>query len=297
MAGTLLVSLDCEGKWGFADDPKILADTRISNASLVEAYDFLLRLFAKDDLRVTFAVVGLFVAGRELAETYIRDAHDDDVLRQWLRVPDTAMMSNDTEGWFFEALPVKVFSAGQHELASHGYSHLPFGYPAISESIARRELHAMHELSRERGWEIESMVFPRNVVAHEAVLGEYGIRRYRRSTEAVSLSERLQALAGEFRTNVESDPVVAGENWVSAGQFLNWRSGVRRLVPSAITVSRWRSILTHAVETSGCAHVWFHPHNLVTGHRQRELVTEVLSCAGELVRRGDLVSRTFREVA
>jgi len=296
MTGTLLVSLDCEGKWGFADDPKILADRRISNASLVEAYEFLLRLFAKDDLRVTFAVVGLFVAGRELAETYIRNAHDDDVRRQWLRVPKMAMMRSDVEGWFFEELPVKVFSAGQHELASHGYSHVPFGYPAITESTARCELHAMHEFSRERGWEIESMVFPRNIVAHEAVLGEYGIRRYRRSTEAVSLSERVQALVGEFRTNMESDPLVAGENWVSAGQFLNWRSGVRRLVPSAITVSRWRSILTHAVETGGCAHVWFHPHNLVTGHRQRELVTEVLSCAGEFVRSGDLVSRTFREV-
>jgi hypothetical protein len=42
--------------------------------------------------------------------------------------------------------------------------------------------------------------------------------------------------------------------------------------------------------------LWFHPHNLITGTAQRELVTNVLELAGASVRSGDLYSTTFSEV-
>ena len=297
MTGSLLISLDCEGKWGFADDPRILDDDTISDASLRDAYDFLFRSLDDNGLCATFAVVGLFVAGRDRTEHHVRSVADDPTHRRWLAVPRAALESGRTGGWFFEDLPARVLASGRHELASHGYSHLPFDFPGVDQAVARRELQSMHEVSVESRWGIESMVYPRNAVAHTELLAEHGIRRYRSSIEPVTLPERVRSLVGEFYVHAAADPGAGGDGQVSPGRLVNWRSGPRRVVPFPVTLRRWRGIMSHAAASGGCAHLWFHPHNLVTGHRQRELVGAILASAGGFVRRGELRSLTFRDAA
>jgi hypothetical protein len=103
-------------------------------------------------------------------------------------------------------------------------------------------------------------------------------------------------LVSEFNVFAQSDDSPPSNNTVSAGRFLNWRSGPRRLVPTRMTVRRWKSILNDAVAHNRCAHLWFHPHNLITGTAQRELVTNILELAGASVKRGDLNSTTFTEI-
>jgi len=297
MTGSLLISLDCEGKWGWADDPRIVDDTAIHDGSLRDAYDFLFRTLDEHGLRATFAVVGLFVAGRERTEDFVRSVDDDPVYRRWLVAPRTALGTGRTGGWFLEDLPARVLASGRHELASHGYSHLPFDFRGVDEPTARRELRAMQAASDESGWDIDSMVYPRNAVARPELLAEHGIRRYRSSIEPVTLPERVRSVVGEFNVRTVSDPVAGADDLVSPGRFVNWRSGARRAVPPAVTVRRWRGIMSHAATSGGCAHLWFHPHNLVTGHRQRELVGAILASAGGFVRRGELRSLTFGEAA
>lgn len=297
MSGTLLISLDCEGKWGFADDPTILDDELICDERLRSAYDFLFRSLEENGLRATFAVVGLFVAGRERTQQHVRSLADEPAYRRWLDVPRTALASGRTDGWFFEDLPTKVISSGRHELASHGYSHLPFDWPGVDQAIARVELRSMQAASNESGWGVDSMVYPRNAVAHSELLAEHGIRRHRSSVEPVTLAERLRSLVGEFNVHPASDPLAGTADRVSPGRLVNWRSGPRRIVPYSVTLRRWRGIMSHAATSGGCAHLWFHPHNLATGHRQRELIGAIFESAGEFVRRGELQSRTFRETA
>jgi len=154
----------------------------------------------------------------------------------------------------------------------------------------------MQSLSNEHSWGIESMVYPRNDVAHTEILREYGIRRHRTSTEPVSLSERMRGLVGEFNLKTTSDPTPGASGEISPGRFLNWRAGPRRLVPAKVTALRWRRVCEHAVRSGGCAHVWFHPHNVVTGHHQRGLVEEVLKISGDFVRRNELKPLTFKDV-
>ena len=295
MTGSLLISLDCEGKWGWADDPRIVDDTAIRDGSLREAYDFLFRTLDEHGLRATFATVGLFVAGRERTEEFVRSVADDPAYRRWLVAPRTALGSGRTEGWFLEDLPARVLASDRHELASHGFSHLPFDFPGVDEPTAHRELRAMQDASNESGWGIESMVYPRNAVAYSGLLPGYGIRRHRRSVEPVTFTERLRSVVGEFNVRAVSDQFAGADDLVSPGRFVNWRSGPRRAVPPAVTVRRWRGIMSHAAASGGCAHLWFHPHNLVTGHRQRELVGAILASAGQFVHRGELRSLTFRE--
>ena len=296
MTGNVLISLDCEGKWGFADDQRVVDDTTICDSSLRKAYDSLFRLLDEHGLRATFAVVGLFAAGRERAEQFIQEVGEEPGYRRWLKVPSLAMSSGQVEGWFFEDLPRRVAATGRHEIASHGYSHLPFTFPETSAATAHHELGMMQSTSSEFKWGIESMVYPRNDVAYRELLGQYGIRRHRTSTEPVTFFQRLQALAGESNVWATSDPTAGRDGFISPGRFLNWRRGPRRIVPSAITQLRWRNICSHAAKSGGCAHLWFHPHNLVTGHRQNELVSSVLAIAGEFVQRSELHPITFKDV-
>jgi hypothetical protein len=296
MTGSLLISLDCEGKWGFADDPSIIDSEAIVDRNLRDAYDFLFRSLDHHQLRATFAVVGLFAAGRERAEHHIQSVGEEPGYRRWLEVPRRAMSIGRTEGWFFEELPQKVIASGRHELASHGYSHIPFGFPGASRETARHELGEMQSISNEHSWGIDSMVYPRNDVAHTEILREYGILRHRTSTEPVSFYERMRGLVGEFNVGTTSDPTPGASGAISPGRFLNWRAGPRRLVPAKVTALRWRRICEHAMRSGGCAHIWFHPHNVVTGRHQRELVEEVLKISGDFVRRDELKTLTFKDV-
>ena len=298
MTGSLIISLDCEGKWGMADDPAIVNDEKITLVGLRSAYELILRTFEKNGIAGTFAVVGLYVAGEQATRDFIRAQSESAVYSNWLRFPVTALESRRTSGWFFEDLPKWIASAGVHELASHGFSHLPFTSPGFSDAIAHLELSLMRGLASAEGWDIESMVFPRNLIAHSDLLKTYGIQRFRvarRQTTPHWLS-RIAALVDEFNVLKMDEDQPGDARVVPAGHFLNWRSGARRLVPSSFTLARWRHILKCAEQSGGVAHLWTHPHNLITGRGQADLFVRAMQEAGRYVREGRLTSVTFRDL-
>lgn len=295
MPGTLLISLDCEGKWGMADDPRMLDAHPITDESLRWAYSQLFSLLEENELRATFAVVGLFVAGQASARAYLREAASIPASSYWMKIPTMALESRASDGWFYEDLPRLVGQSGQHELASHGFSHIPFLSRGFTEGLAHSELAAMQRLSEERSWETQSMVFPRNQVAFTDLLGQYGIKRYRASRDGDGLAYRIKSLLSEFNLRARSQ-YSESRQVVPAGYFVNWRSGARLVVPPSVTTLRWKRILQHATITEQCAHLWFHPHNLITGKHQIALVGEMFRMAGDAVRRGHLQSLQFRDL-
>ena len=82
-------------------------------------------------------------------------------------------------------------------------------------------------------------------------------------------------------------PLVSDMVAVPPGYFLNWRSGARRLVPRWATRWRWRSIIEDAVNNDRVAHVWLHPHNIITSPETLELLDFLLV---EVVQRGGAVA-------
>lgn len=293
MPGTLLISLDCEGKWGMADDARVVSDQVLTHRSLVSTYERLLETLEKNELSATFAVVGLFVAGPDEATSHVSRALGDPLRTHWLKHARQALAQGSNDGWFLEELPNMLDRSGRHELASHGYSHLPFTIQGFTREHALEELTLMRDLVDRRSWSISSMVFPRNGIAHTSLLPEFGIDRYRNSPENDSFIARVRSLLSEYNVcaSAEGLPIVAER--VAGGRFLNWRRGARRMVPAQLTLSRWQQILEKASAGGRCAHMWFHPHNLITGYKQWDLVERVLGAAGKYVQDGRLVSRTF----
>jgi len=279
-----------------ADDPAIVNDERITLARLRTAYELILRTFEENRIAGTFAVVGLYVAGEQATRDFIRAQSQSEIYSRWLQTPAKSIEDGRTSGWFFEDLPKWITSTGVHELASHGYSHLPFTSPGFSDVTAHLELASMRGLASAEGWNIESMVFPRNLIAHSDLLETYGIRRFRMGlnrTRPYRLS-RIAALADEFNVLKMDQCRPNDAREVPAGHFLNWRSGARRLVPSSVTLARWRHVLVSAEHSGGVAHLWTHPHNLITGKDQADLFVCAMQEAGRYVREGRLASVTFR---
>jgi hypothetical protein len=70
---------------------------------------------------------------------------------------------------------------------------------------------------------------------------------------------------------------------------------MRSLVPVAVTIQRWKSLLRSAAAQGGYVHMWFHPHNLITAPAMKVAFAEIMREVGRMVRTGDLVNLTMAQ--
>lgn len=291
MPGSFIVSLDCEGKWGMAD--KIGPEHGfITEASLTEAYARLLAAFGRHGVPATFAFVGAFVldeAGRRRHRDLFRDIPYEG--RNWLRNYRLAEAAGALDGWFCPAA-LDMALEGGHEIASHGFSHVPFDDPATPDADLAADIEAAVEVGRARGVPPRTFVYPRNRVGRTRLLAANGFGAYR--TLLPGRGQILKLLR-EFNVLERSQPdgtVRDGLLEIPAGYFLNWRQGIRRRVPRAVTRARWSSVLGHAARTGGVAHLWLHPHNIISAPETLGVLDRILGRAARLRDAGDLLIET-----
>jgi len=164
-----------------------------------------------------------------------------------------------------------VVSGGQHEIGSHGFRHLSFDEARTPSADAQRELDAVAWLWARKGLKARTLVYPRNQVGYLRLLKPSGYIGYRdRLPAKAALVGKLRALAREANIfsrsqehsrHPDPDMPVA----IPPGFFLNWRFGIRRRIPAAVTLTRWKRILDHAAESGGVALVWTRSHNFIDG--------------------------------
>lgn len=165
MTGSAIISLDCEGRWGVADHltPEVAAG--LTDERLRAAYRKITDLFDNFDLSATFAFVELFTrsASRETAQLVRHLAEE----LPYLASAALGLAAGE-EGWVGE-WALEMASGGRHEIAFHGTTHVP--WTDLTREQARREMELARPEYR------QTMVFPRNRVAHLDVLAEFGCRR------------------------------------------------------------------------------------------------------------------------
>lgn len=253
MTGTAIISLDCEGRWGVADHLTPDTAAGLTDARLRAAYRAVTDLFAAYDISATFAFVELYTrpASRETTALVREFAQE---LPYLARAAEG--LAAGEEGWVGD-WAFELAAQGSHEIAFHGLTHVP--WTTLTRDQARRELEMTPPEHR------RTMVYPRNDIAHVDLLAEYGCKAYRGHR---SFASRARSLLSEFDLGTPSQPMPA----VSAGRavelpsgvFVNWRSGPRKLVPTAVTRRRARNLLRDAARTGGVAHFWLHPENIAT---------------------------------
>jgi peptidoglycan/xylan/chitin deacetylase (PgdA/CDA1 family) len=297
---SFIVSLDCEGKWGMADALKPYHHRFLVDRALAEVYDRLVALFARYDLPATFAYVMAFTLTpeqrREFAALSDRGESGDD---PWLRHFWADQEAGRTQGWFQPHALDAVKEDGRHEIACHSFCHRPMGEESLSPELAATELAAAARVASMKSADPRTFIFPRNEVGHLPLLRDAGYIGYReRLSRGAGAAARLLRLTEEFniwpRRQPAAPPRDDGMVAIPPGYFLNWRFGSRRRVPRAVTIARWKSLLDRTARHGGVAHLWLHPHNLVTGPETALSLEAVLAHAARLREQGRLKVQTQR---
>jgi hypothetical protein len=250
------------------------------------------------NIAASFGVVGLFTRDLQAFRDFDSRFGYLPAYQEWFRNARTAFDNRILDGWFYPTLIDDIQSFAIHEVSSHSYSHLPFHNDCVTAEIVGFELQTMRDYLNEKGLNLETLIFPRNQVAFLDVLASLGIRGYRNGVQKGEKSEsKVHSLLNELNIFLKSDlptqPTVPSR--VPSGHFLNWRSGPRLVVPPMVTVARFEHLLDHAEASGGVAHMWLHPHNLITGKQQLELLNRVLKSVSIRQKRGSLSVLTMGE--
>lgn len=282
MPGKFILSLDCEGKWGVADvlDKRHRRD--LCTERLSWAYRAILKVLEEYRLPATFAFVGAFTQSpRDFASIRPRIEALGGAAQAYLAPALRDIDDSGGAGWHGPDLLSNVLdSRVGHEIALHGVTHVP--WTSLDETGAAAEMALFRDLQGPIR-ESRTFVYPRNLVAHVDVLARHGFAGYR---TARSGRWRFRSLMSEFNLFAKpQDPLPSREIVnIPAGFFLNWRSGLRRLVPPAVTTLRARRLLRAAANTGGIVHYWLHPENVASAPSTLQLLAAL---AGEVARARD----------
>ena len=293
-----ILSFDCEGKWGMADDPAMATNNPIGDDSLVKAYARIFEILDKYEIPATFALVGLF-AGKY--EEYLESR--DQLLeskphKNWLQIPEQSFAAGVMDGWFYPELAENIRSKGMHEIASHSYSHLPLNNSDVAEESFLTELNLVRQWQERNSVELSTFIFPRNQIQYQKALNEFDYLGYRQcDLQNAAYANRIKILQDECNIRKKSDAhsVLAEPIAIPSGTFLNWRHGPRRVIPEQLTLKRWSNVLRHAVASGGVAHLWLHPHNLVTAKGQDHLFEQAVSMVATMHQSEQIVPVTQKQ--
>ncbi|MXP13328.1 polysaccharide deacetylase family protein [Altererythrobacter confluentis] len=280
MTARFILSLDCEGKWGVADHLGADLHRSLNDAGLRLAYRQIIELLDEYSLPATFAFVGCFAEETQSLHRLMPElAHLGSKAADYLGPAIHDMTEGSREGWHGAWAVEQVAQAPTlHEIALHGVTHVP--WTDLDRKGAYREMALLAQMETPVR-HARTFIYPRNKIAHQDVLEASGILGYRLSPPDRS---RLSSLTSEFdiwsRPDADSpasDVIVP----IPAGFFVNWQSGLRRLVPNNISLLRARRLLDAAERTGGVVHYWLHPENIATAPATLGLLRSILEVVAE----------------
>jgi len=267
-----------------ADDPAMVTNNPIGYDSLVKAYARIFEILERYKVPATFALVGLFAGGFEEYVESRNQLLESKPHKNWLQIPEQSFSAGITDGWFYPELVERIRSKGMHEIASHSFSHLPLHNGDVAEESFLTELNLVKQWQERNSLELSTFIYPRNQIQYQEALNDFDYLGYRQcDLQNAAYANRLKILQDECNIRKQSDvhSIFANPIAIPPGTFLNWRHGPRRAIPKSITMRRWTNVLKHAVSTGGVAHLWLHPHNLITAKGQVELFEDAISRVAE----------------
>lgn len=244
----------------------------------------MLRLFADNQVRVTWATVGLLMHASKsevnfpaLQPTYVARE-----LSAYQYIESQGVGANETEDPFHFAhtLVLQILATPGQELGSHTFAHYYCNEAGQTTEQFRADLQAAAQAAQRYGVRLQSLVFPRNQFneLYLRVCYEEGIRAVRSnpvdwfwkidSTRAESRWKRLnRGLDAYFPVGscntyrLSHVPVRAGlPLCLPASRLLRpYRPGEFFL--NAIKINRIQAEMTRAARRGEVYHLWWHPHN------------------------------------
>src|SRR3989338_4097292 len=288
MSANFIISFDCEGKWGAVDLDIDCYRHCYTNTNLINAYRKLTTLLDKYQIKATFAFVTAFTFSVDQYHDVRRDFREVFIHgKAWLHNFYKEILAENYEGWFTPQCYQIIKQAAVHEIASHGFTHLPLDENIISLDDCSYELAMTKKHASHGNDPNQTFVYPRNQIGFVSELDSAGFIGYR---EALKKTGRLSSFLSElniFSTAIDlSAPNNALPISIPAGRILNWRCGFRRKIPISLTIKRWEYILDDAIKNQKTAHLWTHPHNFITGDNMYILLESIIKRVAQAQKKG-----------
>ena len=288
MRTKFILSLDCEGKWGVADKLSPEHRDQLSQERLQYAYERLLWILREYQIPATFAIVGLF----KRSKIALRDL-DWQLLRQqfpYLELAYQDLFNGSGEGWdgdwAVERIHNEIANGLAHEIGSHGGTHTPFD--RMDKQAATLDLSIASNL------EGNTFIYPRNKVAHQELLNAHEVLGYRSARKSSPMSRLIDEI--NLFQRGEPIPKLTHPQIIPAGYFINWKSGVRRCIPTFLSRARYRAMFSRTPKEDHVIHFWSHPENFASSPKTFDVLEALLCQVARARDAGDLevvTQRTF----
>jgi hypothetical protein len=300
---TFIISFDCEGKWGMADKISEHKSKLLTNKNLNVAYERIISILKKHQIKASFAFVGAFTISPSCFnsnKSLFLNHPSKEYVNKWLSKFYEDISRNNFDGWLNPDCINIVAKANCHEIAYHGFTHVPINSQFISEEGFRHELECkkINDLFDRQDL---TFVYPRNIVGFATLPIEYGFIGYRKaySDKKNLTKQNIQLFFDEINLKLPPQEHANLEQYVGipSGFFLNWRYGLRSKITIEKTVKRWSKLLDKAINTNKVVHLWTHPHNFIDGSNMYELLDCILEIVAERKLTTNLVNLTQSDYA
>ena len=290
--GKVSISFDCEGKWGMIDENQSWINS-LSDKNLYEIYEFILSVLEMNNLKATFGFVGALLESEIEFRKKVENFELGPEHKLWIK-KFFKKYENNAEGYFLPGIK-DLFKDNKHELATHGYCHIPFNL--LSEEEAIQELLLVKSQMLDAGIFYSSIIYPRNKIAHTEILRKYGIKRYRGLPNHLNskfLPTKLNYLIESLNLYKKAESL--NKDFVPGGVMIHWFHGYRKLIPLSVSYKKYDSMLKDAIKNNKVAHLWLHPHNLITSSQTKSMFVDLCEKISDMMNEGKLINVTFDEL-
>ena len=288
----LVVSLDFEMYWGMADYADIKSWAPIMER-VYKVVPELLRIFERHGIHSTWATVGALMAKND--EEFLEylpkpvSSQTDAILRKlgiW-PVKDESQCPRNI--LFAPELVEMIAKTPGQEIGTHTYSHYYCDKPTSKIDDFSGEIKAACAIAKKNGYDIKTIVFPRNQISDEYVdvIADTGIIAYRGNEHSW-----INKLKGKIKTLVwyadnylpiakfgyQLKEVKAKDKYnVKKSRFFKPRM-FKYKVLEPFKLLRYKHEMRSAAKRGEVYHMCWHPHNFATFSKENFVQIEKLFC-------------------
>ncbi len=281
MMGKLIISLDFEMMWGVKDfaTPEDYGKSNIYTVPCV--IERLLNLFTKYGVHATFATVGfIFLKNKEVLLKSLPQKQPSYIDKNLSPYTDNYIenIKPEYEQLYFAPNLIRLISnTPGMEIATHTASHYNCFAPGQTLEEFEEDLNTAKKIAEQEGYEIKSIVFPKNEVDGEylKVCEDKGIYIYRGNAQKFfgktrgtlsRIFKRICRLADNYipidhATTYPLSEIKNGSYYnVRASRFLRPYSSKLSFL-EGLRLNRIKKEITKAAKRGEVYHLWWHPHN------------------------------------
>ncbi|OBX24148.1 MULTISPECIES: polysaccharide deacetylase family protein [Bizionia] len=281
--GYLLISLDFELFWGLFD-VKTTSDYQTNLKNVREVIPRLVALADQYNITLTFATVGFLFAKnkQELlgALPSEKPTYLNSRFNPYNLIENIGENETDDPFHYAESLIEFIKNNGNHEIASHTFSHYYANEDGQTPEQFEADIIAAVKIAKQKNISIKSIVFPRNQIneAYLKTCAKHGIICYRGIEEHWMFdthdTKKLDNATHKAFRLTDAYCNVSGYNTYSINELKNCHGIIN--IPSSkffrpysnsfkllepLRISRIKKGLKKAAENNEIYHLWWHPHN------------------------------------